>query len=287
MNKQEVLDKIEKIKANSALPEKQRGQLLEKYNSLLAELEKAEKPVKAVTKKETPAQKKKVKKVMEEFKEGDLKTSTGKKVTKRKQAVAIALSEAGLSKNTKLKKGDYVSVKTDYGKHVGKITGDYTDEKFYVGDKYGFAITGIGDRIEPERLTKVTKSEYDNRKKAPHELDKQKILKSIPKLTQKKVNRAIKEIDAAHKKANPDYDCEQLIKEVKEKRKKSKEAAVKRANAPKKTEATKVKESIEKVSEKIEKKYEAGKLTKVQILNLIMRLKKEIKELEKLMKETK
>jgi hypothetical protein len=36
----------------------------------------------------------KVKKVMHEFKEGKLKSSSGKKVTNRKQAVAVALSEA-------------------------------------------------------------------------------------------------------------------------------------------------------------------------------------------------
>jgi len=33
-------------------------------------------------------------KVMKEYKEGKLKSGSGKKVTKRKQAVAIALSEA-------------------------------------------------------------------------------------------------------------------------------------------------------------------------------------------------
>ncbi len=36
----------------------------------------------------------KVKKVMHEFKEGTLKSSSGRKVTNRKQAVAVALSEA-------------------------------------------------------------------------------------------------------------------------------------------------------------------------------------------------
>ena len=34
----------------------------------------------------------KVKKVMDEFKKGELKSSSGDKVTKRKQALAIALS---------------------------------------------------------------------------------------------------------------------------------------------------------------------------------------------------
>ena len=38
--------------------------------------------------------KRKTHKVMKEYKEGTLKSGSGKKVTKRKQAVAIALSEA-------------------------------------------------------------------------------------------------------------------------------------------------------------------------------------------------
>ena len=35
----------------------------------------------------------KIKKVMHEYKHGELKSSSGQKVTKRKQAIAIALSE--------------------------------------------------------------------------------------------------------------------------------------------------------------------------------------------------
>jgi hypothetical protein len=53
---------------------------------------------------ETKKQKDKVEKVMHEFKEGTLKSGkdgVGGKVTKRDQAVAIALSEAGLSKKRK------------------------------------------------------------------------------------------------------------------------------------------------------------------------------------------
>ena len=40
------------------------------------------------------AKKAKIKKVMDEWKSGKLKSSSGKKVTSQKQAVAIALSEA-------------------------------------------------------------------------------------------------------------------------------------------------------------------------------------------------
>jgi len=47
----------------------------------------------------------KVKKVMKEFKQGKLKSGgSGKKVAKKKQAIAIALSEAGKSKKKSRKK---------------------------------------------------------------------------------------------------------------------------------------------------------------------------------------
>ena len=43
----------------------------------------------------------KVGKVMGEYKAGKLKSGSGKRVTSRKQAIAIGLSEAGLSKKAK------------------------------------------------------------------------------------------------------------------------------------------------------------------------------------------
>jgi hypothetical protein len=49
-------------------------------------------------------QRRKVSTVMKEFKKGGLKSSSGQKVTNPKQAIAIALSEAGQNKK-KAKKG--------------------------------------------------------------------------------------------------------------------------------------------------------------------------------------
>jgi|DEB0MinimDraft_6_1074348.scaffolds.fasta_scaffold174621_3 hypothetical protein len=48
--------------------------------------------------KMTEKQGKKVEKVMGEFKRGELKSGSGKKVTDRDQAVAIAMSEANAAK---------------------------------------------------------------------------------------------------------------------------------------------------------------------------------------------
>jgi hypothetical protein len=51
----------------------------------------------------TTRQKRKVKKVMHEQKRGTLKSSSGRKVKSRKQAVAIAMSESGQSRKPKKK----------------------------------------------------------------------------------------------------------------------------------------------------------------------------------------
>lgn len=47
--------------------------------------------------KQSKAQQETVERVMHEFAEGELETSAGRKVTNRRQAIAIGLSEAGAS----------------------------------------------------------------------------------------------------------------------------------------------------------------------------------------------
>jgi hypothetical protein len=61
-------------------------------------------PLKTVERKVQMKKPAKVAKVMGEYKRGTLKSSSGAKVKSRKQAVAIAMSEAGMSKPTKKRK---------------------------------------------------------------------------------------------------------------------------------------------------------------------------------------
>jgi hypothetical protein len=67
--------------------------------------------------------------------------------------------QSGQMKNggkvSKFKVGDLVSYSDGSNTFEGKITNDYTDEKFYVGDKYGYQVSGFGDRLRPEQLTLV------------------------------------------------------------------------------------------------------------------------------------
>lgn len=57
--------------------------------------------------RQTEGQKRKVEKVMHEYKEGDLKSSSGDKVKSHKQAVAIAMSEADIPKKGGKKKATH------------------------------------------------------------------------------------------------------------------------------------------------------------------------------------
>jgi signal transduction histidine kinase len=66
-----------------------------------------------MAKSQTPAQKATVERVMHEFKEGELRTgSDGAKVKTRRQAIAIALGEAGASDRQAPKRSKQVLAKT-------------------------------------------------------------------------------------------------------------------------------------------------------------------------------
>lgn len=54
--------------------------------------------------KESKSQRRKVSRVMREYKHGELKSGRGGKVKKRRQAIAIAMREAGVARPRKARK---------------------------------------------------------------------------------------------------------------------------------------------------------------------------------------
>ena len=70
--------------------------------------------------KQTKGQKETVGRVMHEYKHGELESSTGKLVKSRKQAVAIALHEAGATDKESPKKNRQNLARTKKKEHEGK-----------------------------------------------------------------------------------------------------------------------------------------------------------------------
>lgn len=74
----------------------------------------------------------KVGKVMREFKEGKLKSSSGQKVKNPKQAIAIGLSEAGLSKKRMASGGHLKEVDADKNPGLSKLPEDVRNKMGYL-----------------------------------------------------------------------------------------------------------------------------------------------------------
>jgi hypothetical protein len=95
-----------------------------------------------------------------------IKNSAWRNLTKSGKTVMARASKGPTGKITKLqdtfakggelKVGDRVSYTDGFNTYEGVITHDYTDDKFYVGDKYGYQVSGFGDRLRPEQLTKIS-----------------------------------------------------------------------------------------------------------------------------------
>jgi hypothetical protein len=87
------------------------------------------------------------------------------------------------------------------------------------------------------------------------------------------------------------YDCDDLIKQAKERKAKAKANAIKRANAPKKTPATKNKEAVEKTTTRVTKSVESrakkGEVKVAEIEKLIAEYEEAIKKLKTLLSKVK
>jgi hypothetical protein len=115
--------------------------------------------------KESRAQKKTIERVMHEFKHGELESRGGREVKNRKQAVAIALNEAGASKyespkenqrqlrKTKEKERKGETGRDEYeGRGAGKRTGEKTKSDLYAqAKKRNIPGRSKMDKVELER----------------------------------------------------------------------------------------------------------------------------------------
>jgi Family of unknown function (DUF6496) len=113
---------------------------------------------------ETPAQKKTVERVMHEYKHGELKTARGaRKVKNPKQAIAIALHEAGASKFESPKKNAANLRRTKTKERAGQT---YRDEAEGHRARRGSAGTRRGDgKTRAELYVEAKRRNIPNRSK--------------------------------------------------------------------------------------------------------------------------
>lgn len=107
----------------------------------------------------------KVGKVMQEFKEGKLKSSSGKKVTNPKQAIAIGLSEAGMSKKMAAG-GALKEVDSDKNPGLSKLPEDVRNKMGYL-KKGGYMKHSDVSKDKP-MMKKVAKAEVKAHEKKMH-----------------------------------------------------------------------------------------------------------------------
>ena len=85
--------------------------------------------------KPTPAKRKTTGRVMHEFAHGELRSGSGEKVTSRKQAIAIALSESGSSTRVSARKNRSSLARTKRKEAKGKTAQQEKEGKAHIGAK--------------------------------------------------------------------------------------------------------------------------------------------------------
>ena len=157
----------------------------------------------------------------------------------------------------------------------GFYTKDWQD---FLGDKWDDEFGN--ELVEVLSITTyVPGMELDNEKEIEDNTKWREALKSKP--SEKKPET---KTETKKPTSEDDYDCDTLIEKEKTRRAKLKERALKKANAPKSTQATKNRDAIEKVGDKleasIEKRLETGKVSKNELTKLIDETKALLKMLE-------
>jgi hypothetical protein len=144
-----------------------------------------------------------------------------------------------------------------------KKTGDYKEGE-------GISLLAMSKAINKPKPAKKTISLDDFAKKTGIE---------ITHMTPKTEPKSEKRVGVPRPKSEQqevEYDCDELIKQAKERKAKAKA----RAEQPKKTEATKNKEKIEKVYDNVKERAESDDITKGELEKLISETKTLLKLLE-------
>ncbi len=137
----------------------------------------------------------------------------------------------------------------------------------------------IDDPNIPADEKEFAKSEIEELKKKMKGSDiKVLTTKSQKKKNEKYINKKLSAHVKSQTKASA-HNCADLIKQARER----KANAKKRASLPKKTEATKIKETIIKVEKKVENKFDA--MSRADITKLIAETRSLLKQLEKALKK--
>ncbi len=165
ISNQKVKDGVELIKAEKAF-KNPLSIVLEAYRQNKISKDLLLKAVKS-------AKDKKVFKVMGEFKEGSLKSSSGKKVTDKKQAMAIAMSEADkdeLKKEAKeeKQKPEEKEETKDKGNNKEEKKENKTSLEEKAKEQTGEVLENAATEAEDSKVREAAHNELDRRKKEEH-----------------------------------------------------------------------------------------------------------------------
>lgn len=142
---------IDDYSENEIARKRERESKLKRFNEILEILNSMPNQMK----RGGMAEQNKIRKVMHEFKEGELHSSSGQKVTDRKQAIAIALSEAGVNKYVG---GGGVDIIAPFGTLVSKNKRQKLEYK-KVGSNFEFMIyEGVNNPVSNYSRTSFKKS---------------------------------------------------------------------------------------------------------------------------------
>lgn len=268
MTKEEIQSKLETIRKNNALPEKQKGMLIDKYEKMLSDM--GEKPKPAFKKVKVTPMKDLDKKTKEDLEDYFQKSNQDAEDDEDK--VLISYEDFKNMWNVTPHKEFLFWVGWDqysYDEFKEMGGGDFKKglEKFYKDSGYlvDFQVGGIDKTFR---------------------IDIRKSASTAPSAKKASVSRTSKAKPTASSK-DDEYNCDDLEKEARERKAKALAAYEKRKNAPKKSATTKSKEAVVKAEKSVENAVKKGDISVAEIEKIIAEYEDAIKKLKALLEKSK